>query len=105
VELVAKWKIHKRFSIPDAIWWRWMPGSIIQLPWPSGEIRVRQEPSGIWDYIRSSDPNDFYREWLEINVGRQGWHWQWRLGTDNVIEIKFRRDREKWAMLAMLMFT
>lgn len=76
-----------------------MPGTTIKVKWPVGEVRIKQEQSGIWDYVRSADPNDHYRPWLEKYVGKQGWDWNWKLdphGFDSLI-IKFRRGKEKYA--------
>jgi hypothetical protein len=117
---MARFEIFGRLSLPDALWWRFMPGEEIVVPWPTGEVRIRQEESGTWDSVRSADPNDHYRPWLEANVGRQGWDWQWRhrivttmyspgyedeMITGDKVVIKFRWGKERQAMLANLMWT
>ena len=117
---MARWEIFHRLPVIAALWWRFMPGEEIVVPWPVGEVRVRQEESGIWDSVRSADPNDHYRPWLEEHVGRQGWDWQWRhriettmitpgyeyeMITGDRVVIKFRWGRERQAMLANLMWT
>ena len=91
-----------------------MPGEEIVVPWPTGEFVVGDT------LVSSADPNDFYRPWLEKNVGRQGWDWQWRhrivttmhspgyedkMITDDKVVIKFRWGKERQAMLANLMWT
>lgn len=59
---------------------------------------------------QSSDPNEWYREWLETNVGKQGWSWEWRIHNppvlsdlDDYLCIRFRKPEHatafalKWA--------
>lgn len=57
-----------------------MPGATIEVKWPIGEVRIRQEESDIWDLVMSADPHDHYRDFLEKNVGKQHWDWDWRVG-------------------------
>lgn len=65
-----------------------MPGVEIEIPWPVGKIVVEDGQPG-WDWslgatrqeIYSADPNEHYRPWMERNVGRQGWDWNWKIGT------------------------
>ena len=117
---MARFEIFGRLSIPDALWWRFMPGEEIVVPWPTGEIRIRQEESPIWDSVRSADPNDHYRPELESLVGKQGWDWQWRhriettmyspgyedkMITGDKVVIKFRWGKEKEAMYFRLKWT
>ena len=123
---MAKWEVHWRLTVPEAIWWRWMPGEEFNLPWPSGEVTVTENEPG-WDWtlgtvkqtVQSSDPNDHYRPWLEKNIGRQGWDWQWRhhfevtmytpgyeeeMKLSDRVVIKVRRSKAKmipWAILAL----
>ena len=110
-------EIKYRFGPIEHLWWRYMPGVEIEVPWPVGNIIVNDEDprwvdlgGAVWvDLGTSADPNDHYRWWLEKNVGRQGWDWNWRIGRvsaetnvrDSLV-IKFRRGREKWASLAAL---
>jgi len=82
------------------IWWHLMPGKSISLPWPNGWT----EPDHLGNQFLSADPNDHWRPWLEANVGRQGWDWDWRLdgrspGYHGNLEIRFRRGRQE-AMMA-----
>ena len=83
-----------------------MPGVIINVRWPVGEIRIRQEESSIWDYVQSADPNDHYRPWMEEHVGRQGWDWDWgmanRDAVDNRLTIKIRQRHAKYATIAAM---
>jgi hypothetical protein len=51
-------------------WWKFVPGITITVIWPNGEISDST--------LTSSDPNDHYRPWLEENVGKQHWDWDWR---------------------------
>lgn len=95
------------------LWWRFMPGTVIKVQWPVGKVVVLSDPGG-WDWIVgsspretfSADPNDYYRPWLEANVGQQGWDWDWRLTDNDIAEnqltIKFRKSRTSWASIAAL---
>lgn len=77
------------------LWWKTMCQSSVVLPWPRN---AWTEMDHLGTQIRSTDPNDHWRPWLEENVGKQGWDWDWRLvelqiGYDHV-EVGFRRG--KW---------
>ena len=104
-------------SFINRIWWRLMPGTIIKVKWPTGNIVVNHEDprwrdmgGGVWvDLGFSSDPNDHYRPWMEANVGKQGWDWDWSLIDkdirENTITIKFRKGKENYAMMAALLWS
>ena len=108
-----KWEIHYRFGPLQSLWWRYMPGTTIKVKWPVGNIIVLPTDDG-WDWtlgttrqeVFSADPNEHYRPWMESNVGRQGWDWNWRLTdndcAENRLSIKFRRGKESWATVAAL---
>ena len=115
-ENVVKWEIHYRFGIIKGLWWRFMPGTEIELLWPRGRVVVTPDQPG-WDpslgatkqSLFSADPNDHYRPWLEEHVGRQGWDWDWRIGEvatttgdRDTIRIKIRRGRAEYATIAAL---
>jgi hypothetical protein len=100
-------------NIKEQLWWRFMPGVVINVKWPKGEIKVgpghRDGWSGIgpeYEYVESADPNDHYRPWMEANVGQQGWDWNWGMaGTDvseNRLTIKIRRKYQDCAIIAKL---
>jgi hypothetical protein len=100
-------------NIKDKLWWRFMPGTVINVAWPRGQIKVgpshRDGYSGYgpeFEYVDSADPNDHYRPWMEEHVGKQGWDWNWGLsGTDvslNRLTIKIRQKHEKYATIAAL---
>ena len=96
-------------NIKEKLWWRFMPGVVINVSWPKGQVKVGPS-SGYgysgpeFEYVGSADPNDHYRPWLEKNVGKQGWDWNWgmadRDATENRLTIKIRRKHEKYATLA-----
>ena len=90
-----------------------MPGTKIKVNWPVGSIIVRDTDPRWVDMgganqieIESADPNDHYRPWMEKNVGRQGWDWDWCLTDNDVAEnrltIKFRKGKEEHAVIAAL---
>ena len=108
---MAKWEINYRFGLLDYLWWRFMPGVEIELPWPTGNIVVNdQDPrwcdigGAVWvDLGFSANPNDHYRPWMEESVGRQGWDWNWREGKSiDILVIKFRKGKEKYATIAAM---
>lgn len=108
-----KWEIHYRFGPLQALWWRFMPGTVIKVKWPVGNVIVLPTDDG-WDWtigttrqeIFSADPNEHYRPWMEANVGKQGWDWNWRLtdndAAENRLTIKFRRSKASLATIAAL---
>lgn len=116
---MAKWEVMSRLGPIEALWWRYMPGVEIEVPWPTGNIVVdHNDPRWVdWggavqvDLGFSADPNDHYRPWLEQHVGQQGWDWNWRLGKLGVLNeqttliIKFRRRREKHATVAAILWS
>ena len=95
------------FNLYDKLWWRFMPGVVINVKWPAGPIfkefidqyRTDQQ-------LLSADPNDHYRPWMEEHVGKQGRDWNWGLsGNDaskNRLTIKIRRKHAKCATIAAL---
>jgi hypothetical protein len=95
-------------TIMERLWWRFMPGTVISVRWPRGEIIIDEEHP-LWDWtvgpskyrVESADPNDHYRPELEQRVGRQGWDWQWgmadRDATTDRLTIKIRRKHARWA--------
>ena len=113
-QTVAQWEIHNRVgNLRDAAWWRWMPGVTFTVKWPVGKIFILDETDSRWsglgpaqEAIESADPNDHYRPFLEENLGRQRWDWDWRLCDDNVAEnrltIKVRNKHAKYATIAGL---
>lgn len=104
-------------NIYQKIWWKFVPGKVIKVKWPRGNLVIDhnhpkwQDMGGaVWvDLGFSADPNDHYRPWLEKNVGKQGWDWNWGFAdsdaTDDTLTIKIRRGREKYATLLGLMWS
>lgn len=101
----------------NKLWWQYMPGVKIEVKWPRGNVVVdHNDPrwidlgGAVWvDLGFSANPNDHYRLWLEQNVGRQGWDWDWSLENNNAAEdrltIKIRRGKSKYATIAALKWT
>lgn len=101
-------------SFINRVWWKLMPGTIIKVKWPAGNIvvnhhdpRWRDMGGAVWvDLGFSADPNDHYRWWMEQNVGKQGWDWDWSMLDDdiskNYLTIKFRKGKEQYAIIAAL---
>jgi len=118
--IMAKWEIKKRFGIPEALWWRLAGGPEISVKWPSGWVVMHEDQDGGKVSADSADPNDHYRPWLEKNVGKQGWDWQWKhhmedtmltpgyedevTAKDRVI-IKFRKRHQESALIAKMLWT
>jgi hypothetical protein len=96
-------------NIWQKFWWRFVPGEVINVCWPSGNIVVNdQDPrwedmgGAVWvDLGFSADPNDHYRHEIEKHCGSQGWNWNWGMANNDVganrLTIKFRRKHAKWA--------
>ena len=102
-------------NIVDKLWWRFIPGAVINVAWPRGPLVVdHNDPrwvdlgGAVWVSIDSADPNDHYRPWLEQHVGKQGWDWNWGMGgmdaTENRLTIKIRRKYAKHATIAAMMW-
>ena len=100
-------------NIKERLWWRFMPGVVINVKWPAGNITVDESDprwvdlgGAVWVSIDSADPNDHYRPWMEQHVGRQGWDWNWgmadRDATDNRLTIKIRQRHARYATLVAI---
>ena len=91
-------------NIIEKLWWYFMPGVVINVKWPTGYVVLNEMPDGSTVSTFSADPNDHYRPWLEKNVGKQGWDWNWGMGnedaTKNRLTIKFRKSKEHYATVA-----
>ena len=104
-------------NILQKLWWRFVPGVVVNVKWPSGKIVVDhnhplwQDMGGaVWvDLGFSADPNDHYRPWMEQHVGRQGWDWNWgmadRDALDNRLTIKIRQKYAKYATIAAIQWS
>lgn len=109
---MAIWEIHKRFGLLDYLWWKFVPGTTINVKWPTGDIVVDSNHPQWYDcgavkvLIHSADPNDHYRPWLEEHVGKQKRDWNWRMNPrdseGDTLQIKFRKGKEKFATLAAI---
>lgn len=115
--IMAKTELIKHTVNPiKNLWWRFMPGAIVTVKWPVGWTDL----DNLGNQTSSADPNDHFRPWLEQNVGRQGWDWDWRLGpitgaqgrpngpivlAGDYLEIKFRWGREQYATMFILRYS
>jgi hypothetical protein len=99
-------------NIWQRLWWRYVPGVIINVRWPTGEITAGPGPEdprwfdwGGAAYVtyESADPNDHYRPEMEKYCGQQGWDWNWGIAANDVIAnrltIKIRRKYANYATL------
>ena len=88
------------------LWWLFVPGVVINVPWPRGWVVLQENPDGTKVSTESADPNDHYRPELERLVGRQGWAWNWGLAdsdaTNDRLTIKIRQDKARYATLLAL---
>ena len=94
LEIIKLWQFPSGRYIPcglnfwDKLWWKFMPGEIINVRWPE------EQPA---------DPNYHYRPYLEQHVGRQGRDWNWGMcntdATNNRITIKIRRQHASHALI------
>jgi hypothetical protein len=96
-------------NLREKLWWRFVPGVIINVAWPRGWVVLLENADGSRVATESADPNDHYRPWLEKHVGRQKWDWDWgmadRDATDNRLTIKIRRKHEECAIIAKMMWS
>ena len=96
-------------NIRDKLWWRFMPGVVVNVRWPKGWVVLHEAPDGSCVSTESADPNDHYRPWMEQHVGRQGWDWNWgmadRDATDNRLTIKIRQKYAKYATIAAIQWS
>ena len=90
-----------------------MPGVVINVRWPKGQVKVGPSHRDGWsgygpefEYVDSADPNDHYRPWMEENVGKQGWDWNWGMANndvaDNRLTIKVRTKHAECLTLAAM---
>lgn len=113
-------------SFREKLWWKFIPGIEIKLKWPSGYISKPQIHTASFlhkmltnnnNEVFSVDPRDFYQPWLETNVGKQGWDWDWKSEPawsmyepslpsyeQDFLIIKFRKGKEKYATEFLLRF-
>jgi hypothetical protein len=93
-------------NIVEKLWWRFMPGEIINVRWPSGWFVLHDDTQGGQTSALSADPNDHYRPWMEAHVGRQGWDWNWGMANndarDNTLTIKIRQKHAAHAIIMAL---
>jgi hypothetical protein len=93
-------------NILQKLWWRFVPGVVINVAWPKGWVVLHEDPDGSKVSTDSADPNDHYRPWMEQHVGRQGWDWNWgmadRDATDNRLTIKIRQRHARYATIAAI---
>lgn len=93
-------------NIKEKLWWRFVPGVVINVVWPRGWVLLNESMDGSKVSAESADPNDHYRPWLEQHVGRQGWDWNWgMIGTDaseHRLTIKIRQKHAMYATIAAL---
>ena len=105
-------------NIRDKLWWRFMPGVVVNVRWPTGVIVAGPGPEdprwhdwGGAAYItfESADPNDHYRPWMEQHIGKQGWDWNWgmadRDASENRLTIKIRQKYAKYATIAAIQWS
>jgi hypothetical protein len=116
---MAKWEVNGLFRMPSGrylpcglniirqLWWRFIPGVVINVKWPRAILH--DDNDGGQTSVMSADPNDHYRPWMEKNVGKQGWDWDWgmadRDATENRLTIKIRRKYQDYAIIAKLQWS
>lgn len=88
------------------IFWHLFPTTEFRAKWPVGEVAVTPEIGATQQLIMSADPNDHYRPWMEANIGKQGWDWDWKITgndvADNCLTIRVRQDKAKYAIIAAM---
>jgi hypothetical protein len=96
-------------NLKDRLWWRFMPGVMVTVRWPSGRWHSTCDVNGGMTSTWWVDPNNYYRPWMEANVGRQGWDWDWGYTdaashdvSDYKLTIKIRRKHAAYATIMAL---
>lgn len=93
----------------NRLWWQWMTGYELILPWPDGWVYLDNH------IAREATPDDAYKLWFDENVGKQGIDWDWfqhprfsayilnvpRYANDCIL-IKIRKGKGAAATLAKL---
>lgn len=101
--------IPRGLNLYDKLWWRFVPGVVINVAWPRGWVVLHAAPDGSCVSAESADPNDHYRPWMEQHVGKQGWDWNWGVAntdvSDNRLTIKIRQRHQEHAIIAKLMWS
>jgi hypothetical protein len=122
---MAKWEIKNLFQLPSGrylpcglnivqqLWWRFMPGVVVNVKWPVGLAEINESmPQWDWTigpsryFVESADPNEHYRPYMEKYIGKQGWDWNWGVANDDVaanrLTIKIRQKHAKYATILAL---
>lgn len=88
-------------SLWSKLWWKFMPGVVVKVKWPRGWYPL--DESGSVD-CETSDPNTAYRWYLEQYVGKQGWDWNWKIGSyeNDSLCIKLRSGKDEYADMIAL---
>lgn len=107
---MSKFEIKQLFglTIVQHIWWKFVPGTTITIPWPKKEwLTLHDDGDGSTVQAHTNDPNYHYRPYLEKNVGKQGRDWDWWLDPvdGNTLTIKFRKGKESWASIITIIWT
>jgi hypothetical protein len=94
-------------NIVEQLWWRFMPGVVVTVRWPIGWVSLENDSQSDQTFTaRSADPNDHYRPWMEANVGRQGWDWDWGMANNDArndtLTIKIRQKHAAHATIIAL---
>ena len=99
----ANYGVKVSMGILNKIWWHLMPGVTVKVKWPKGWVVLHDSPEGSQVSVDSADPNDHYRPWMEKNVGRQGWDWDWCMRdndiTENRLTVKVRQRYANYATI------
>lgn len=89
-------------KLKHKLWWLLMPGTEILVKWQVGQVKDR-----FGQQFESADPNEHMRPWLEANVGKQCWDWNWDIkqqGDETMLLIKFRWGKGAQAMHAWMLW-
>ena len=94
--------LNKSTRLWRRVWWNFFPGPIVQLSWPRGWTKI----NSLGIQYESSDPNVHWRPWLEANIGRQGWDWDWRINFRDInsIHLKVHKKHSNTLSLFLLKY-
>lgn len=119
-KVFARMRIRRgKEKLRTRLWWKFMPGVCVHMPWPVGPVNVKNPCGEIYLHRGpiSADPNDHWRAWLEREVGKQGLAWDWEIGGacasiwesgeedgEDTVLIKFRFDKKSAATAFKLIY-
>lgn len=91
-------------TMVSKLWWKFMPCVTVCINWPAS---VDYNAVGRFNIFQQA--NIHYRPWLEQNIGKQGWDWDWGICRSNLLDrkitVRIRKKHAKFISMALLKWT